>query len=95
MAGLWETWKPKEGDPVDTCTIITTTPNPMMAQLHNRMPVIIGDNDISAWLGEEPVEDAKVLLKPFDESRMTSWPVSKAIGAVKNQGRELAEPVTL
>jgi putative SOS response-associated peptidase YedK len=48
MAGLWETWKPKEGDPVDTCTIITTTPNPMMAQLHNRMPVIIGDNDISA-----------------------------------------------
>jgi putative SOS response-associated peptidase YedK len=40
LAGLWETWKPKDGgQPVWSFTIITTTPNATKAEIHNRMPV--------------------------------------------------------
>lgn len=95
MAGLWETWKPKDGEPVKSCTIITTEPNKLVGELHDRMPVIIGDEDIPAWLGEEPITDPVSLPKPFPAERLTMWPVSKAVGNVKNQGANLAEPVSV
>jgi putative SOS response-associated peptidase YedK len=97
MAGLYETWKPPQGDSVRTATIITTEPNPLIAELHDRMPVILDEDpeSIAAWLGETPLPTPKVFLKSFPAERMTMWPVAKAIGNVKNEGRELAEPVTL
>jgi putative SOS response-associated peptidase YedK len=46
FAGLWERWKaPKDAEPLDTYTIITTRPNAMMATIHNRMRVILNTND--------------------------------------------------
>jgi len=97
MAGLYETWKPPQGELVRSCTIITTEPNALVAQLHDRMPVILDDDpeSVAAWLGETPLPTPKVFLKPFPSERMTMWPVAKAIGNVKNQGRELAEPISL
>ena len=95
MAGLYETWKPKDGDPVRSCTIITTEPNSLVAPLHDRMPVILGEEDWPAWLGEEPIADLAALLRPFPAERMTLWSVGKAVGNVKNQGPELAEPIQL
>jgi putative SOS response-associated peptidase YedK len=93
FAGLWDQWKPKDGEPVRSCTIITTEANDMMAPIHDRMPVILGAEDWAAWLGEEPLEHPITLLRPFPPERMTMWPVSKAVGNVTNQGAELAEPV--
>jgi len=95
MAGLWETWRPKEGEPIKSCTIITTEPNSLIAPLHDRMPVILGLEDWAAWLGEEPIADPASLLKPFPSERLTMWAVDKRIGNVKNQGRELAEPIAI
>jgi len=95
MAGLWETWRPKGSEPVRSCTIITTEPNSIIAPLHNRMPVILGEEDWPEWLGEEPSADPASLLKPFPSERLTMWPVSKAVGNVKNQGAEIAEPIQL
>lgn len=96
FAGLWERWKPKDGaDPIRSCTIITTKPNELIEKLHNRMPVILGPESWPAWLGEEPIADPASLLKPFPAERMTMWPVDKRIGNVKNQERELAEPITV
>jgi len=74
---------------------LTTDANAMIAPIHDRMPVILGPEDWAAWLGEEPIADPAALLKPFPAERMTLWPVSKAVGNVKNQGRELAEPVAI
>ena len=95
FAGLWEEWTPKGGEAVLSCTIITTTPNELMAGIHDRMPVLVGDEDIGRWLGEEKVSlaDAAAMLKPFDTKRMTAWKVSKDVGQVRNQGRKLLEPV--
>lgn len=59
------------------------------------MPVILGPEDWPAWLGEEPVADPAALLHPFPAERMTLWPVSNAVGNVKNQGAELAERIAI
>ena len=45
MAGIWERWKSPEGNTVFTCTIITTTPNKLMQDIHDRMPVILRPED--------------------------------------------------
>lgn len=94
FAGLWEEWTPKGGTPMRSCTIVTCEPNNLMAELHDRMPVILGEEDWATWLGEVPATEAHIraMLKPFAAERMTTWPVSKAVGSVKNQGAELIAP---
>jgi putative SOS response-associated peptidase YedK len=98
FAGLWEQWTDREsGETVRSCAIITTTPNELVAPIHNRMPVILHPADNAAWLGEAPGELATfgALLRPYPAGRMSMWPVDKRIANVKNQGRELAEPIAV
>jgi putative SOS response-associated peptidase YedK len=59
-----------------------------------RMPVVLGSEDWEKWLGEEPTNDneLKAMLKPFPSERMSAWPVSKAVGNVKNDTADLIEP---
>jgi putative SOS response-associated peptidase YedK len=67
MAGLWASWKnPESGEEVLSCTILTCGPNEIMAELHDRMPVILGEGDWPLWLGEEEATHAQLLemLKP-------------------------------
>jgi putative SOS response-associated peptidase YedK len=94
FAGLWEEWQPPAGQPLRSCTIITTDSNKLVAEVHDRMPVIIGPKNWAAWLGEEPSEPTG-LLKPFPPERMTLWPVSKRVGNVKNNDPALTDPVTV
>jgi len=53
MAGLWETWRSPAQEKVRSFTIITTTPNELCAEVHNRMPVILPPETWSEWLAEE------------------------------------------
>lgn len=93
FAGLWEEWKPKDGAPVLSCTIITTEANKLMAPIHDRMPAILGAENWAAWLGEEAAtaEQLRVLLAPFPAERMSAWEVGKDVGKVQNQGEGLVE----
>jgi len=96
MAGLWEEGKPsKTGEPLRSCTIITIAANERFTELHERMPVILASEDWAAWLGEEPGSDPAALMKAFPAERLKMWPVDKRLSNVKNEGRELAEPVKL
>jgi putative SOS response-associated peptidase YedK len=96
MAGLWEEGKPsKTGEPLRSCTIITIAANERFTELHERMPVILAPEDWAAWLGEEPGSDPAALLKAFPAEQLKLWPVDKRLSNVKNEGRELAEPVKL
>jgi putative SOS response-associated peptidase YedK len=92
LAGLWENWRSPAGEWVRSFAIITTTPNELCAELHNRMPVILKPETWPVWLGEEPA-DASRLNAPFPSEQMTCWPVSARVGNVKNNGPGLIEPI--
>lgn len=66
------------GEEVLSCTILTCAPNDAMAEIHNRMPCILGESDWAKWLGEVPASDDELLalLKPCPDD----WPeISKSI----------------
>ena len=91
LAGLWENWKDREsGEWVRTFTIITTDANELVAQLHDRMPVVIAPEDRERWLKGPDVKD---LLKPYPSERMMMWPVSPKLNSPKNDSPDLLEPV--
>jgi putative SOS response-associated peptidase YedK len=96
FAGLWDEWKAKDDPPILSATMITTEGNSVMQPIHDRMPVVIGEENLGAWLGEEVAtpEQLRAMLTPFPAERLTAWTVSKAVGSVKNQSPELTEPVT-
>ena len=75
--------------------IITTTPNELCAELHNRMPVVLKPAACPAWLGEKPAHapQPKALLTPYPSDEMMCWPVSPRVGNVKNNDPSLIEPV--
>jgi putative SOS response-associated peptidase YedK len=90
FAGLWERWKPKEGEPLETFTILTTDPNALAEQVHDRMPVILEPHDYSRWM--EPGDSLRPpvdLLRPYPAEKMRSWPVSNRVGNVRNDDVEL------
>jgi hypothetical protein len=95
FAGLWEWWRPKDAPAetagVETFTILTTEPNALCAQIHNRMPLILAPEDFACWLGTP--DDRAALLRPFPADDMEMWPVTAAVGNVKNTGPELVEPI--
>jgi putative SOS response-associated peptidase YedK len=94
LAGLWETWRSPAGERVRSFAIITTAPNELCAELHNRMPVVLKPERWPVWLGEEPANPAqlKALLAPYPAEEMTCWPVSTRVGNVKNNDPSLIEP---
>jgi len=96
LAGLWETWKSRSNnETIRSFTIVTTTPNKLCGELHNRMPVILPPEACSMWLGEEPAEpdQLKSLLISYT-GEMVAWPVSQRVGNVRNNEPSLIEPVT-
>jgi putative SOS response-associated peptidase YedK len=76
--------------------IVTTTPNELCAELHNRMPVVLAPHAWPVWLGEEPAElpQRKALLAPYPSDDMIAWPAAR-VGNVKNNDLGLIEPIGL
>jgi putative SOS response-associated peptidase YedK len=95
IAGLWETWRSQAGERIRSFTIVTTTPNEVCAELHNRMPVVLKPQARPTWLGEGPadVPQLKALLAPYPSDEMICWPVSARVGNVKNNDPSLVEPI--
>ena len=93
MAGIWETWKSPEGSDLHTFSIITTSPNRLMENIHDRMPVILHPDDEKRWLSETESPELESLLKPFDENLMTAYPVSKLVNSPTNDVEKIHEPV--
>ncbi|MEM6879313.1 MAG: SOS response-associated peptidase [Bacteroidota bacterium] len=99
MAGIWEVWRGanKEEESTYTYSIITGAPNSEMQPLHDRMPMLLQDEEKqSAWLdkgADLPV--VQNLLKTPPDGILQAYPVSKAVGNVRNNGPELHEPMTL
>jgi putative SOS response-associated peptidase YedK len=97
FAGLWEQWKPAEGEPLETCTIITTEPNDLMAPIHNRMPVILSPASYDQWLdlSFQHVEPLKALLRPYPSEELTAYPVSTLVNNPRHDASQCLEPVSV
>ncbi|MFY9702513.1 MAG: SOS response-associated peptidase [Terriglobales bacterium] len=97
FAGIWDRWKDASGKPVETCSILTTTPNAVTAPVHDRMPVILEPDAYDLWLdpGMQNVAAVSDLLKPYDARAMRCYPISARINSVANDDAECSAPVEL
>jgi putative SOS response-associated peptidase YedK len=95
FAGLHDVWRDPEGEEIASYTIITTTPNALLAPIHDRMPVILRPADQDAWLDPDETEPEPLLalLKPYPARAMVAYPVSRAVNSPRNDGPELLERV--
>lgn len=94
LAGLWEHWHGADGTTLETCSLITTTPNDVVRPLHDRMPVILTGTGIDQWLDPAISEPASLepLLAPLPATVMKAMPVSPRVNSVRNEGPECLEP---
>ncbi len=95
FAGLMETWSSADGSEVDTAAILTTGANPMMAAIHDRMPVVIHPQDFERWLDCKTQEPRHVtdLMRPGSEDLFEAVPVSDLVNKVGNVGPDIQERV--
>lgn len=96
FAGLWSVWRdPEKGIPVETFTILTTSPNDLMRPLHDRMPVIIPPESFELWLDpkvEDP-EKLQPLLAPLVPDGFEAFPVSRAVNSPAHDAADCIEPL--
>jgi putative SOS response-associated peptidase YedK len=97
FAGLWDCWRDARGKELETCSILTTTPNALTQAVHDRMPVILDPDIYDLWLdpGMKDVHAVSDMLKPYDARLMRSYPVSTRINGVVNDDPQCAAPVEL
>jgi putative SOS response-associated peptidase YedK len=95
FAGLWERWHEPGGGSVDSCTIITTEPNPLVEAIHDRMPVILNPGDFDEWLEavQLPPDRLSALLVPCPDEGMEALPVSTRVNNPRNDDPACLEPV--
>ncbi|MBG9945242.1 SOS response-associated peptidase [Brevibacillus formosus] len=95
FAGLFDTWMSPEGNKLHTCTIITTKPNEVVKDIHNRMPVILRQQDESTWLDREKFDAdlLQSLLVPYDHEQMKAYPVPAMVGSPKNDLPECIQEI--
>jgi putative SOS response-associated peptidase YedK len=93
MAGLWDTWKDAEGRETQSFTIITTSANQLMQDIHNRMPVILHPEDEKLWIDDFDEKKHLNLLKPFPPELMKSYPVSNLVNSPINDTSEVIQPL--
>jgi putative SOS response-associated peptidase YedK len=102
FAGLWDRWRNPNDEftfaapsaAITSCSIITTTPNELLATIHDRMPVILAQENYDRWLHEDTTTaELLEMLVPFPAEEMKSFPVSPQVNHAAAEGPELVEPV--
>ena len=91
FAGLWERWRNPEGEPIESCTIITTEANDLMRPIHPRMPVILRPADFDRWLDPQGKAEEE-LLRPYPDSDLVATAVSTRVNNARNDDPECAAP---
>jgi len=92
LAGLWERWE--KGDrPLETFTILTTSANEDVRDLHDRMPVALDESDWRVWLESDEADEAEALLKPAARGSLDAIPISTRINSPANDDPGACSPV--
>ena len=95
LGGLWESWESPQGEVIDSATILTTTSNALLREVHDRMPVIIPREHFGRWLDPARHDPAELvdLLQPYPPERMKMTPVSRTVNSPVNETPECVRPV--
>lgn len=95
FAGLYDVWHNPAGTVLQTYTIITTSPNNLLAPIHNRMPVIVQPDDEIRWLSRDPLaaDELHRILVPYPEEGMEAYPVSDRVNSTAVDDGKLIEPL--
>ena len=97
FAGLWDRWKKPDGTELESFTIITTEPNDLLRPIHDRMPVILSQEDEENWLHPTDVKttaELQSLLRPYPSELMEAYSVSKIVNSPVNDGSECIAPAS-
>ena len=95
LAGLWEQWLDPDGDSIDSYTILTTEPNQIVRQLHNRMPAIVEPESYGLWLDShvQDVEPLRPLFHPYPPDELTAHAVSTHVNNPVNDDPSCIRPL--
>ena len=95
LAAVWERWESKREEPIDSCAIITTTPNEVVAPVHQRMPVILSGSGLATWLdpGIGEAETLLALCRPYPGDRMEGHKVGHLVDNEHTDTLEVIDPV--
>jgi putative SOS response-associated peptidase YedK len=95
IAGLYDLWYDAFNVAHPTYAIITTDANELVAPLHNRMPVILKQEDENRWLtGDAPTSDEmKKILGPYQPDEMDVYPVSSRVNSPAIYDEQLIRPL--
>ena len=95
FAGLWERWRDQDNKTIETCTILTTKPNSLVADVHDRMPAILRPEDYDLWLDPGVTAPSRVAacLQPFDARLMKKYPISTRVNSPENDDPECAQEI--
>jgi putative SOS response-associated peptidase YedK len=96
FAGLYDVWRDSNGDTHPTFTIVTTDANTLVSRLHERMPVILRQEDEARWLsGDVPTADEmRAMLGPSRPGEMEAYPVSSRVNSPAEDDERLIQPLT-
>jgi putative SOS response-associated peptidase YedK len=93
FAGLWEEWLSPEGERIQSTTIITCPANPLIAEFHDRMPVILDKSNMWTWLDQSlTIDETKKLLTPYDSALMEYYPVTSGVNSPSFESPECIIP---
>ena len=95
LAGIWDHWEGKRGEVIESVAIITTSANELMQPIHDRMPVILEEEDVAGWI--EPatkLEKALAMLKPCSSAMMLAYSVSSLVNSARHDGPECVARVS-
>lgn len=95
MAALWEKWQAPGGEEIQSFTILTTNANDLMADVHDRMPVIVDPADFDLWMDPKAKDHWAIdnVLKPYSPDRMEIYPVSPMVNNPSNEDAGCINPV--
>jgi putative SOS response-associated peptidase YedK len=93
FAGIWEEWGPRS-EPLRSCAIITTTANPLLEPIHDRMPVILTGHSAAVWLdAASAADECAGMLRPCPADDLCAYPVSNPVNSPANDSSECVDPL--
>jgi len=92
LGGVWESWRGPGGEILRTVCLITTGPNALMAPIHDRMPVIVPQQDWGRWLAGQAA-DVTDLIRPSQDSGLQAWPVDRRVSRTSEDEVSLTRPL--